>query len=89
MNQGKQGRRSSEKLTFDNCIGYGDGENRCRAPVEYRMALSGTGIPYPRCEACWERRLALQEGLNRRYPEQPPSDSSPFDAGENWSEDDY
>jgi hypothetical protein len=29
----------------------------CRGPVEHRMPLSGTGVPFPRCEHHWSKRL--------------------------------
>lgn len=61
----------------------------CTGKVELRMALSGTGIPYPRCDGHWSERLDLDEALRERYPEHPPSDWSPLDAGEAWGEDDY
>lgn len=61
----------------------------CTGTVEYRTALSGTGKSFPRCQRHWEDRLDRQEELNRRYPVNPPSDWSPYDAGEAWSEEDY
>ena len=61
----------------------------CRGPVELRMPLSGTGKPFPRCDFHWDQRLQLEAELNERYPVQPPSDWSPLDAGEAWSEEDY
>lgn len=59
----------------------------CTGPVEYRMPLSGTGVPFPRCDKHWDDRLELERGLRERYPEQPPADWSPLDAGEHWDED--
>lgn len=61
-------------------------KNDCRGTVEYREPLSPTGIPYPRCDLHWSERLEIQDGINRRYPEHPPSDWSPLDAGESWYE---
>jgi hypothetical protein len=61
----------------------------CFGRVELRMSLSGTGIPYPRCEHHWSKRLDREAELNQRYPVHPPSDWSPDDAGEAWSEEDY
>jgi hypothetical protein len=61
----------------------------CSGPVEHRMALSGTGISYPRCDFHWDKRLAEQERINLRYPPHPPADWSPDDAGEAWYEEDY
>jgi len=63
------------------------GEGTCRGPVEYRMPLSGTGRAFPRCEAHWEERLGVQEGINRRYPQTAPADFDPAYAGERWEED--
>lgn len=71
------------------CIQRGDGEGQCEGAVEYRMALSSTGVSHPRCSKHWEQRLELEQGLRERYPEHPPSDWSPLDAGEHWSEEDY
>jgi hypothetical protein len=59
----------------------------CEGAVEYRMGLSATGRSFPRCEKHWQARLDREEGLRRRYPEQPPRDWSPLDAGESWDED--
>lgn len=59
----------------------------CAGAVEYRMPLSGTGRSFPRCDSHWEERLRVQDGINRRYPAQPPSDWDPAHAGEHWDED--
>jgi hypothetical protein len=62
----------------------------CHGNVEHRMALSGTGVSYPRCDFHWDKRLAKQEEINLRYPPHPPADWSPDDAGEAWyEEEDY
>lgn len=65
------------------------GENTCKGAVEFRMALSGTGKPFPRCDGHWEDRLKVQEGIDQRYPYHQPSDFDPMDAGEVWGEEDY
>jgi len=62
---------------------------KCEGPVEYRMPLSATGEPFPRCDFHWDERLDLEEQLRSRYPSQPPADWSPLDAGEAWDEDDW
>lgn len=64
------------------------GDN-CSGEVEYRMPLSATGRPFPRCEKHWEERLEQQEEINKRYPDSPtpPSDFDPTYAGERWDED--
>lgn len=61
--------------------------NDCEGAVEYRDALSPTGIRYPRCDKHWAERLAVQEELDRRYPQQAPADFDPLYAGESWDED--
>ena len=69
------------------CIDEHPDNSGCSGPVEYRYALSGTGISYPRCDKHWDERCQRQEEINQRYPENPPSDWSPLDAGEYWSDD--
>jgi len=64
-----------------------DANDDCQGRVEYRMALSSTGKSFPRCELHWGLRLEEQDRINERYPELPPSDWSPLDAGESWDED--
>lgn len=66
-----------------------DHKSECNGTIEYRMSLSGTGTPIPRCDKHWDERLDEDQRINERYPEQPPSDWSPLDAGEAWGEDDY
>lgn len=62
------------------------GEGTCQGAVEYRMALSGTGRSFPRCDKHWEERLREQERINRTYPSLAPSDFDPAYAGERWEE---
>jgi hypothetical protein len=66
-----------------------DVNDPCEGPVEYRMALSGTGRSFPRCEKHWQDRLRVQERVNRDYPDSPiaPAWFDPADAGESWDED--
>lgn len=59
----------------------------CDGPVEYRYALSPTGTSYPRCDAHWAQRVQIQEGIDRRYPQQQPDDFDPTYAGESWDDD--
>jgi hypothetical protein len=68
------------------CLDEGDG-GQCDGPVEYRMALSGTGKSFPRCDRHWDKRLEKQEEINERYPTLPPADFDPAYAGERWEED--
>lgn len=68
-----------------------DGPDGCSGTVEYRMALSGTGQPFPRCDGHWRQRLDVQDGINARYghPDSasPPAGFDPSYAGESWDED--
>jgi hypothetical protein len=64
-----------------------DQDASCAGPVEYRMAMSGTGKRFPRCDYHFSLRLDQQEAINRRYPETQPSDFDPLYAGERWYED--
>lgn len=63
---------------------------QCRGRVEYRMALSGTGVSHPRCDGHWEKRLELEDRLRRGYPDTdtPPDWFDPAYAGERWNPDD-
>lgn len=45
------------------CLG---GSGLCVGKVEYRMALSGTGVSFPRCDKHWAERLELERGLHTR-----------------------
>ena len=60
----------------------------CSGSVEYRMALSATGVSYARCDGHWIRRLAEQERINRDYPDSPipPPWFDPANAGETWDD---
>lgn len=69
------------ELTFEDCLNHSD---ECSGVVEYRMALSGTGRSFPRCDFHWEQRLNIQQGINERYPYHQPSDFDPGYAGEVW-----
>lgn len=73
---------TTEEIT---CQDRADG--KCKGPVEYRMNLTGTGRPTKRCDFHWDKRLQLEEDLNRRYPPNPPTDWDYLDAGEHWYED--
>lgn len=88
MNQSLVTEQVPEAPEWDppTCIAA-DGD--CKGPVEYRMALSPTGKSFPRCEKHWQERLDFEDKLRERYPEQPPTDWSPDDAGESWGEEDY
>jgi hypothetical protein len=75
-----------EALPADTCLEYGD---ECSGAVTYQLPMSGTGVSYPRCEHHADQRLALQERLNRDYPDSPnpPAWFDPTYAGEHWDED--
>lgn len=68
------------------CLDDHDGD--CEGTVEYRFALSGTGINYPRCDKHWDERLTYQRKLDQRYPDSPnpPSWFDPTYAGESWDD---
>lgn len=67
-----------------------DEDETCSGEVAYRMALSGSGRSYPRCETHWQQRLRKQARIDRTYPDTPtpPSWFDPAAAGERWNEDD-
>lgn len=69
------------------CLDGQDLLGACKGPIEYRESLSGTGIPYPRCDFHWDMRVDLQDQINDRYPSQQPADFDPMYAGERWDED--
>lgn len=76
-------------LQVEDCLEFrlGATDNVCFGAVEYRWPLSSTGKPFPRCDKHWDKRLKVQEGINRRYPVHAPSDFDPYYAGESWDED--
>lgn len=63
-----------------------EGRSPCSGPVEFRMALSATGRPFPRCDHHWSERLDEQQRINRRYPQTAPFDFDPAYAGERWDD---
>lgn len=65
-----------------------NGPELCAGHVEYRMALSKTGVSYPRCEAHWGARLDTEDRLRRDYPDSPiaPAWFDPSYAGESWDD---
>ena len=58
-----------------------------------RLALSGSGERYTRCDAHYDAYVArtqpILDDIRRRYPACPPADFDPTYAGEAWGEDDY
>jgi hypothetical protein len=76
----------ADGLTFEDCI---SGPERCAGEVHFRMALSGSGEPFIRCDKHWGDRLDVEERLRRDYPDSPtpPDWFDPLDAGERWNDD--
>jgi hypothetical protein len=74
------------KLFPADCLEWG--QSACRGPVEYRVSLSPSGRPFPRCDRHWDLRLEEQERISERYPDSPlpPSDFDPGYAGERWDD---
>lgn len=70
------------------CLDAGDAHT-CTGPVEYRHALSSTGVSYPRCDGAWAERLDDQQRLRRDYPDSPvpPAWFDEAAAGERWDDD--
>jgi hypothetical protein len=75
---------------------YGDGDcldgpEGCGGETFPRLALSGSGDAYSRCDAHYEAYAArlqpVMTGISRRYPAMAPADFDPSYAGESWDED--
>ncbi len=75
---------------------YGDGDcldgpEGCGGEAFPRLALSGSGDAYSRCDAHYEAYAArlqpVMDDISRRYPAMAPSDFDPSYAGESWDED--
>lgn len=63
------------------CLNHGPS---CKGAVEYRMALSGTGRSFPRCDHHWSERLDAQEASADLRGDVPPAWFDPSYAGESW-----
>lgn len=75
---------NSENLTPADCLDADAMFTGCAGDVEYRLAMSATGISYPRCDAHFEARWETQQRLARDYG--VPT----YYYGESgWSDDDY
>ncbi len=59
------------------CVNWPD---ECEGPVELRMALSGSGIPFARCDKHWDRRLKLEQRLRADYPDTSAALDAWFDS---------
>lgn len=79
---------TNQPIELLECLDDADFDG-CSGAIEYRTPLSATGRSFPRCDKHWAERVEREEELRRRYPETPPADWSPLDAGEAWGEDDY
>jgi hypothetical protein len=55
----------NEFLPVEDCLDYNPDE--CQGTVEYRIAMSGTGISYPRCLWHFDVRWETQQRLARDY----------------------
>ena len=67
-----------------------DGPDGCEGETFPRLALSGSGESYPRCEhhyGLYVDRLQPVIVINRRYPAMAPADFDPLYAGESWGDD--
>jgi hypothetical protein len=86
--------RESENLMSYELECLDDQESECKGEVQEYLALSGSGLAYPRCEKHYgeyvERVQPQMDDINRRYPDTdtPPSWFDPTYAGERWNEDD-
>jgi hypothetical protein len=75
--------RADDSYDYEECLDARP-DSECEGAVEFRMALSGTGRSFPRCDKHWNERLVIQEGIDQRYPQHQPSDFDPAYAGEEW-----
>lgn len=71
-----------KSIPVEECLEYG---SECRGEVDYRSF--GYGSTTIRCDYHWDKRIEIEDGIRERYPDNPPSDWSPMDAGESWYED--
>jgi hypothetical protein len=62
------------------CNNAGDG--KCQGEVQHRLIGK-----YPRCDYHYQRRLKLEDEINRKYPYHQPADFDPTYAGERWDDD--
>lgn len=62
--------KNSDDLTTEDCLDFYQGEvedDACEGAVEYRFAMSPTGISYPRCDKHHEARVDRQSQIVSRY----------------------
>jgi hypothetical protein len=72
-----------ERLFLEPCLNAGPD---CDGAVAYRMALSGTGQSFARCDKHWNDRLD-QQAASIPDTATPPSWFDPSAAGESWDDD--
>lgn len=74
---------------MSECI---EGPQGCAGETHERLALSGSGMRFARCDHHYElyveRTQPIIDDINRRYPQQRPADFDPMYAGERWDEED-
>lgn len=77
--------------TLSDCLDAADGP--CAGATFPRLALSGSGERYTRCDRHYDAYVArtqpVLDDIRRRYPVCAPADFDPTYAGEVWGEDDY
>lgn len=60
---------TTETLTYEDCLDHSPApyENECSGAVEYRMAMSPTGVSFVRCDGHFEARWETQQRISRDY----------------------
>lgn len=58
---------TTETLNYEDCLDFDPCNGDCAGAVEYRMAMSPTGISYPRCDLHMEQRWETQQRISRDY----------------------
>ena len=77
-----------EQLQGVMCLDEDDVKKDCAGEVQFRRALSSTGVSFSRCDKHWAERVEIQEGIDARYPAHAPADFDPMYAGERWDKED-
>ena len=81
----------SVEAAESDCLDAAD--SPCTDQTFPRLALSGSGERYPRCDGHYDAYVArtqpVLDDIRRRYPVCAPADFDPTYAGEVWGEDDY
>lgn len=83
--------KSGNPLTVEDCLDFrGDPADLCRGPIEYRFAMSSTGVSFPRCDKHFDRALKDYERVNETYgvnSDVAPSWIDEAEIGERWEDD--